>query len=435
MRDLVLITSFVIMLGPAFSMPHVGVLVWTWVALMNPHRLSFGFTRGLQLNLIIAVITLLAWILSRERVRIPMTATTGLMIVFTIWMIVTTFTGLDVEYSQEYLIRNLKTMAMAFAVMGLINNRARIHALVWTLVIALGFFGVKGGLFTAITAGNYRFWGPPKSMIYDNNHLAVALLMLVPLIFYLRGHSASKLVRRGLAGVIFVTLIAIIGTYSRGAMVALAGTLGAFWFRSRHKFVGMVAIFFLGIGVVAFMPDKFIDRAQTIETAEQDSSFQGRLEAWQTGYNIASKRPLVGAGFRAYEKGAIAHRFNPDLSTAFGRAMHSIYFQVLADMGWVGLILFLAILFTVWRNIRFVVHRTRGIAELAWAHDLARMLEISFVAYGIGGAALSLAFYDGTYVLVALSVALRILVTEHLKAQAAPSPAVPAAGQRLVPTH
>ena len=117
-----------------------------------------------------------------------------------------------------------------------------------------------------------------------------------------------------------------------------------------------------------------------------------------------------------------------------GKAAHSIYFEVLGDHGFVGLALYLAILAAAWLNTFQVLNVTRTRPDLAWAHELARMLQISLVAFLVGGAALSMAYYDGVLVVFALTAALlqvvrrpagemaADVVTPRWKALPAPAP-------------
>ena len=423
MRDLLLVMVFGIVTVPTFVLPHIGVLVWVWVAIMNPHRESYGFSLALPFNMMIAVLTLAAWVFSRESKRIPLNPVTVILILFTIWMVVTTFTGLRPDFSYAMLDRNLKTMLLVLAILGLFNSKTRIHALTWMLALSIAYWAVRGAFFMVITGGGHKLFGPENSMIADNNHLAAAFLMMFPLLNYLRLHSAEKLVRLGLTGAMGMTVIAVLGSYSRGAFIGLAAMLPFFWWRSKAKVLSLVVLSGLAMGALAAMPPQFFDRMNTIKTADEDHSFNSRLDAWQTAINIANEHPITGIGFSATSLSEIYLRFNPETILNKGLMMHSIYFQALADQGFVGLGLFLAIAFFSWRNARYVMRATKGVPELRWAHDLASMLLVSFVAYLVAGAGLSLSYYDYYYCLVALLVVLRDVVAREVQARAPVRPA------------
>jgi probable O-glycosylation ligase (exosortase A-associated) len=143
----------------------------------------------------------------------------------------------------------------------------------------------------------------------------------------------------------------------------------------------------------------------TIESYDQDDSFMGRVVAWKMNYAIASERPLVGGGFYACNVDWVAQKFSHG-ELGRGMAAHSIYFEVLGDHGFVGLGLYFAIVGAAWLNTWIVLSFVGRRADLAWAGELARMLQLSQVAFLVGGSALSMAYYDGELVLLALTAAL-----------------------------
>src|SRR3546814_8794082 len=126
-------------------------------------------------------------------------------------MLVTTIAGLAPGYSYSMLDRNLKTMLLVLAILGLFTTKTRIHALAWMLAISLAYWSVSGALFMAISGGAHRLFGPTASMIGDNNHLAAAILMMFPILNYLRLNSKAKLVSLALMGMMGMTLLALLG--------------------------------------------------------------------------------------------------------------------------------------------------------------------------------------------------------------------------------
>ena len=73
-RDIVL-TAFILGLLPAVLVrPHWGILLWTWVGLMNPHKMTWGFAYNFPFAMIIGVVTILAILMSREPKRLPLAA-------------------------------------------------------------------------------------------------------------------------------------------------------------------------------------------------------------------------------------------------------------------------------------------------------------------------------------------------------------------------
>jgi probable O-glycosylation ligase (exosortase A-associated) len=260
------------------------------------------------------------------------------------------------------------------------------------------YYGVKGGIFTIQTGGTYKVYGPESSIIGDNNQLALALLMALPLIEYLRSTTESRILRWILAGCLAATAISVLGSYSRGAYVAMVAIAIFFLFQVRRPFLYLIAGAAVIIPALYFMPQDFWDRVNTIGSAETDSSFHGRWVAWQVAFRYAVDHFPFGAGFYGPQLHAI---FNSYFPAEEAHAAHSIYFQVLGEHGFIGLFLYLAIVIWSFKLCWSIVRKTKYAPD-SWSHKLARMIQISLLGFYIGGAALSMAYYDLFVVLVFL---------------------------------
>jgi probable O-glycosylation ligase (exosortase A-associated) len=404
MRDLVLMCGMLCYVPMSLMSPAAGLLVWEWFSLMSPHRMVYSFAYGLPLNGVIAATTLLGWLLSRERKSFPPDALPWLLLAFFAWSTFNMLLAPYPDYSWNYWDRAMRSFVPIFLVFILMTRKARIHGLIWTIVISLGFYGLKGGLFTIIHAGDGRVFGPPDTQITDNNTLALAILMELPLVFYLMQHTQHRLLRIGLQVALVLQIAAVFGSYSRGAFVAMGAMLVMFWWRSKNKilyaFVGAIVVG----GALSVMPPAFWERMNSLHDVSADSSFEGRVQAWHVAFYYARDHFPFGAGYNAPALAPIFHHYLPD---AVLHVAHSIYFEVLGDQGFAGLALYLPILLLALRNARIVARQTRGQPELAWAHDLANMIFVALTAYYVGGAALSMAYFDGYLLLIALTSCLR----------------------------
>jgi hypothetical protein len=76
--------------------------------------------------------------------------------------------------------------------------------------------------------------------------------------------------------------------------------------------------------------------------------------------------------------------------------------------------MFVFILFGSIINCSVIAGRTRNKAELQWAHDLSKMLQVSLIGYAIGSMLLSFSYYDGYYLMVAMVIITGRLVREEL---------------------
>ena len=172
MRDLFITLNIMASFPVILMRPYVGITMWCWLSYMNPHRLTWGFAYSLPFALAVALLTIVGTVLSKEPKRLPLNAISVLIVMITIWISITTVFAIVPDQAFAKWDRTIKILAMTFMTMVLVTNRERLQALIWIIVLSLGYYGVKGGIFAIVTAGNYRVWGPPLSFIADNNQLA-----------------------------------------------------------------------------------------------------------------------------------------------------------------------------------------------------------------------------------------------------------------------
>jgi len=144
-------------------------------------------------------------------------------------------------------------------------------------------------------------------------------------------------------------------------------------------------------------------------------------------FNMAKDRPL-GGGFDSFQEYSF-DLYAPDPEDVHDS--HSIYFEVLGEHGFVGLVLFLILGLMTWRTASWVIGRARRDREKRWAADLAAMIQVSLVGYATAGAFVGLAYFDYYYTLIALVVLCKIVLISDTAGKVA-VPAAAAAEPPLV---
>lgn len=423
MRDLILTGIIAGLIPFILRSPFIGMLTWVWLGIMNPHRFTWGWAYNLPFAQIVAICFFVALLFNKGKLyKFPVNSATVMLVLFVAWLGVSPLFSFHPELEMYYWLRAFKIQLMVLLAFLVVGNRDQIHKLTWVLALSIGFFGIKGGLFTLATGGGGRVFGPAGSFIEDNNTLALAIIMAIPLFRYLQLQAEKTWVRNGCIGAMVLCTVSALGSQSRGALVALVA-MGVFlWLKSRNKaFIGILALLLVPM-MIAFMPDTWSDRMSTIQTYDQDASAMGRINAWWMAWNLAVDRFPIGGGFAMYTRD-VYQLYAPDPSIVL--AAHSIYFQILGEHGFVGLFLFLMVFWLAWRNGSWVLRKVAGRADLLWARDLAGMAQVSLVGYAVGGAFLSLTYFDMPYYIVVLLVVLRVVVAQDL--------AKPATQQRAVP--
>ena len=423
MRDIVLTLVVFGMLPFILRNSRLGAYVWAWLSMMNPHKLTFGFANGFPFAYLVALATLVAFPFSRDRRPFPFTAITTTCIALVFWMTVTSFFAInspDIVWDKWLFF--VKIQVMLWITLMLVRGRQPIETLIWVIVLSIGFFGVKGGLFTVLGGGSGRVWGPPAGLIAGNNALGVALVMLLPFAYYLYAVSSRRWIRLALLGGGVSTFFAVLGTQSRGALLAVLAMAFMLSLKGKKPLLTSMLIGTLLLGGIQFMPESWTRRMQTVETYQEDASAMSRIYTWRTLWNLAVDRPLVGGGFGSDNR-LVFLRYAPEGEHVGGGSVlvaHSIYFQALGEHGFPGLLLYLSIGAFGWIGAGRLSRKTKNDAEFgSWVPLLMRMIQVSLFGFAVGGAFLSLVYFDLPYYVVGLVTLVGATVAERDRRRAA----------------
>jgi putative inorganic carbon (HCO3(-)) transporter len=385
-----------------FKRPVVGALAYACVSLMNPHRLTYGAAYLFPFAMMLFGVTILSLLVSKEKKKIPMTAPVCVLIIFIMWMTVTALFAQEPVLAWIEWDRVMKTMLAVMITILTVRTVQDVKALALVVALSLGFWGFKGGLFTVLSGGHYMVLGPAGSYISDNNTHALAMVTVLPLLVFLVTLAPTKWLKRAAIGVAVLTACAALGSYSRGALLGGAGMVLFLWLKSSAKFKTSIALVLLAPVIYMAMPDKWVGRMESIEDYQEDASAMGRINAWKFALEVASEFPQ-GGGFSVFTP-TMFKLYAPEPERF--HVAHSIYFQVLGEHGYLGLLLYLLLFLFAWRTGTRVIRYCKQKPELGWATKLAQMCQVSIIGFMTSGAFLSLAYYDLIYYVIAILVTL-----------------------------
>src|SRR5262249_22949562 len=281
--------------------------------------------------------------------------------------------------------------------------------------LSLGFLGLRGAAFYIRTGGGSTVLGPEFSFLEANNTFGLALVMNVPLLFYLAKLETKPWLARGMQGMMVVSDITIIGTFSRGAWVGLAAVTGLLVVKNRPSVLKVVAV-----GTVALiaslmftltLPDPVQHRWDSLVNYEEDGSAQSRFWNWEFCTRVALGRPL-GGGFNLYSEESYA-LYMPEFAARWpGKvwSCHNMWLSVWAEHGYPGAIVWLGLLLSCLIAVRRMRKYGSRNADAEWAVDYCNMVEISLVGYMVSGTFIDMAYFELYYHLVAVVIVLKELV-------------------------
>lgn len=413
-RDLLLAGTILASVPFCFVYPWIGVLMWSWLAYGNPHRLTWDFAFEFPFAQVVAGATLAGLLFTNDRRPFLWTREYFVLVLFWVWVGITSVLAMYPEAAWDKFLEFSKILGMGMLVVPLFQDRRRLRMFVFVMGASLGFYGVKGGLFVLGTGGSWMVLGPRGSFFESNTELALVLNMALPMLFYLAREETRRWLRTGLWSAFGLTILAVPFTYSRGGVLGLAVVLVVLFIKARRRFLFVPVVLAALIAFTQFAPQQWVERMQTLEDYQADESANLRLMSWRMALLIAADRPLVGGGFRVFVNRATYDIYMPEYPRGFGHDAHSIYFNLLGEHGWIGLGLFVLLVTLSMFRLYGVRRLARARPEIAWAANYAHMLQASLATYLVTGAFLSAAYFDLAYQLLILAPLLHFLAVRQL---------------------
>ncbi len=417
MRDIFIFSAIICIVLATLRKPQIGILGWLWLSIMNPHKESFSWIYNLPILDIIAGATLISVVINfKQAKKADFHPIAVILLIFYIWICLSTIFAVSYNLSFPRWVDHSKTMLFVMLMMLFLNSRHWIISAIWVFIFSVGYTGVKGGIFTIISGGGARIWGAPNTAWGDNNGVSLAMLMVIPLMFAMKGLLDKKILRFGIYGSSFLSFICILGTQSRGGLVGIMGSGLVYFARTKHKIIIGSLILVGAISVLAFMPTSWKDRMQTIQTYEQDHSASTRILQWKYAIQLASESPILGNGFHARYYQPYYQKYMAGIDV--NRSAHSIYFQVLEEHGYVGIFMYLLLMITAIISANLVSKKSEDREDLKWASTILFYAQFSIVGFAFNGLTINVGYIDLYYYILAFIV----LLISHIKIEMAKPP-------------
>lgn len=216
------------------------------------------------------------------------------------------------------------------------------------LLLAIGSFYVfRNSVLNTGFADTYHFRFLFRPLGYITNVWAEVLLILL---------GWTCLARRYSVLFIFLCVLAILLSFSRGAYIALGiYLLGILlWIRPKQEKVRLLVISILAIALTAcFLPQEMKTTLQMNRKVSQQQSTDGRIDAVQAAWNAFYEHPLLGYGSGNFTY-AIDHAMNQDSTHPYTSFAPNVIIQLLVEQGAFGTMLYvllmIAVLHFIWKH-------------------------------------------------------------------------------------
>lgn len=418
-----LFVSGVLVMGLAASLwsRFAALLLYVWFAIFRPQEwLWTGSMEQLRLSMVTALLLLVPSLLTGvfPNVTHPLSwlmlaflGTVGLAQATTPWAAI----------SWPWVDAFIRMLVVVLFAITMIDTRRRLIVFMAVLAGSLGFHTAQGGI-TAILSGGVKFAeGLGGGAFADNNGYAMAGAMILPLLWCVsqnldRTRFAERMASFAFALAVPLSILLVVGTASRAGFLAIAMAVMTYVALQRRRLVPLLtiaAVVLIALPIMP-MPQGYFDRLQTIQTYEEanETSALSRLHFWQVAMRMAQDRPL-GVGLRNFDHAYDQYDF---LGGEFGsgRSVHSSHFQALAEMGYLGAALWVALLASaIVLSLRVrAFGATPGLepGEAYFYTTVGNALVVSMAAFIVGGAFIALVNNDITWYTFAMVAAADRLV-------------------------
>ena len=442
LRSLWLLMVYVSFLGLGTAAPFVLALGYVWVDTFRPQEVAFVILNQLPVAMIMGASAVFGYFLLDRRSPPPLTIVTVLNVAMAAWVTATLVWAVAPDQAWDKWDWAFKTLVFAAFIPLVIRSRVQIEAFAQTYLLSLAANFIPFGAKVLLSGGGYGAnlgLSQGNSGLAEGGFLSTACLMAIPLALFLARNTQLMprwaLVSLAYWGIALLALLTAIGTYQRSALVGLVAMAAFMTLRAKRKllFISIAAI--AGLVIVLTTSDRWNERVSSITEYRTEGSALTRILVWKWTLDFVATHPL-GGGFQSYVVNHVTlppDPANPGGIMQFGRAFHSVYFEVLGEHGWPGLFLFLATAGFSFGSTYMLGRRTRSVPELAWCADFAVAIQSGLIAFLVCGAFVGIAFQPMFWYFVAMSVSLRAHVWHAQRQQGTSVTGWRATGQLLSP--
>jgi putative inorganic carbon (HCO3(-)) transporter len=390
--------------------PYVGVFIYLLFEYLRPYDLVPALVY-LKIPLIVIIVTAASFVLRLARSKKMIWSNFGWFYFgFVVLIGFTVFSAENYFYALQVFRVMFGFFVMFIVCVNVVDNYDRMRKLIWLMLAIHLFFSLKGiynYVYSIAPSGDQQTSGViGSSFLADENDFALALNIMVPFAYFGVIYS-KRLYSKVLAFIVLTSLVlGVVASFSRGGWVGLLAALGFCFLRTRRRIVSFAfAVLFL-IVLDSVAPRSYWKEISTITDTEETTAVT-RLHYWKAAVRMYLDYPIVGVGAN---NGGV---HMPDYVTGFadpatqwGRAFHGTLPQVLAELGTIGIVLYLAMIIIAFRYLLKIRRDALKSGDRTEIVNYSDSIFGGIIAYLATATFLSTAYYPQLWTLFALTMIL-----------------------------
>lgn len=333
---------------------------------------------------------------------------TKLLIFFIFLTGLGTLHGLISSYALNYFIQQVGYFLLFFIAYYVMDDFRKIKIYLVSMVVFHAFMAIVNQhmYFAVVREGAFS----AGYFLADGNDFAWSMVITSGFAIYLFVVEKSTIWKLVYGLLLMAIIYAILGTQSRGAALALSSVVFYYWLViSKKKMVGFIVIAALGAAALIYAPQQYTQRLETISEFEEDGSAMGRITAWGTAIQMAIDHPVLGVGAGSFNS-AYGRLYRKASDPVRWISTHSIYFKTLAEYGFIGVTIYIMIIYASLKSNKRVAESLKPSAEHGEIPTLLpEAINMALIGFAVGGIFLGGINYPHLFLLIALTLRLQRL--------------------------
>ena len=371
----------------------VSFYLYQFVYLFAPTQRWWGDSLpGIPFSFIASSLLLLAVVIQYEHTRhnklIQVPPFRWLVAILCVFLVVS-FWAVSSEDHMAGLVDLVKLAIVMFCAYKLMDTPKRLQMALWVYLLGCAYIGYEALIVGRDEFGRVEGIGPIDSP--DSNGAAAVLVPAIPVFLYfiwrVRGYMKYSAIFFAV-----LTLNALVLLNSRGAFLGvLVGGLYSVRFVFFSSIITMkqrMYVFVLMIACLAgafyLTDDTFWDRMSTMQQEDELESGSHRTRLWYATFDLLRDHP-GGVGVNGYQ---LLSQIYVDAELFFDnqryKAVHSMWFQSLAELGWIGIVVLSGLVLSTYlamRRVRKILHKNKRMDDYFMAIAVESGL-VSYLAVG-----------------------------------------------------
>jgi O-antigen ligase len=396
-----------------FGYPFLLVLIYLFIEYGRPQS-YFSFLRILHPGMILSILLFITLILKGNIYYLKLRQS-----IYFLLLIVLMTIHVPIASNNFHAFETWRATVLLFivflSIINFVNSYQRLVIYIDTWIL-INIFGAIIGILNKGVIPNSGF-------MEDENDFSLVMNMAIPFAYFMFLEAETKIKKILYLICIGIFTIGCVISLSRGGFIGLIFIFFYCWLKTPRKIYSTIFILLMAGILIIAAPSSYWDEVKSIKEQNIESGTGAtRWYYWQTGWDMFLDNPILGVGQDNYPWNVEQYGGEGYGGRLHGgRVAHSIYFTLIPELGILGTITFLLMVFYFRRTNKYIIFLQKNLYQYGLeveefnekAVQINKIKFISFAIYGalfgylVSGIFLSVLYYPHFWLLCALPVAIK----------------------------